>query len=442
MNQAQLDRATGVLPRTRRSFPDTPNNRYGYRMSIWMAKAPSVQSRPVTQKGVDRLPLWRRSTKNRRRGMTGTALLAGMILALPGPASAKMMPLDRSSYSCVQEAADAPKPPPLPPTAAQDRRAAGLEDAKPLCPDGQVPIPRYTAKQKATLAQLKQVPPAIPRQANQQKRGGATILGGPPNSSVSPTCVLYFSTSHYCHHIASQVFSIGENTTSLFAALSVHAPTTATTIGDHSIAQVWGVLDHAPGLTTSLEAGWRVSPAGYAGLPYPSFPHLFAYRNQPSDTSTCYPYLAPVGDPCDFVPTGGTPILVNQAISPDGAISSYGVSRSGTNWFFYYGGYFFGSMPASSFYSFPWQLNRIDVGGEVVAPGPSTCTDMGNGTWGSLGGALVQGAYRIYGPTGTATAFLNPSLSTGQWYQEGIAYNIGYNDDPNGTFRYGGPGWC
>lgn len=342
-----------------------------------------------------------------------TMTLAGMIDVAQAREPHPRLPA--SAYDCVAAPVDAPTPPPLPATAAQDRRDAGLENAASLCEGHKVPVVTRTPRNdKAPAGQPGPVAQAV-------------------NDGSEPYCKEVITNQWRCHQTNNQYLSPADQTIGLFANLSVHAP--STDWGSHSLAQLWAFKNQSGAMTTA-EIGWRVDPSdgAYRGN-YPNFPHLFVYRFD-NDAGMGY---APAGG---WIPAVGSPVTVGQPISPDGAIIKFGVQRFGSDWWFYYGGYWFGSYPVSAYRgaTTPFEtLTWVAVGGEVSAAGQSTCSDMGNGQWGSLGGALVDYAYRYL--ANGASYFLagDPNVN---YQQTGLAYNLGYLDPSRGSFRYGGPGWC
>lgn len=159
-------------------------------------------------------------------------------------------------------------------------------------------------------------------------------------------------------------------------------------------------------------------------------PHLVIYHEDGG-------HFGPFND--GFIGYDGSPYAPGSPVVGDGRIVSYGVQRSGTDWWFYYSGYWIGRLPREAFhYYYNTGFTLVQSGGEVSSTLSGTpCTQMGNGIWGSNGGALSQYTYYGNADTGGPSSWLN-----GSYTGEGVAYNIGYQDPITGSFRYGGPGFC
>jgi neprosin-like protein len=305
---------------------------------------------------------------------------------------------------CVPAPPNEPTPPPLPPGAMQDRIDAGTVDLKPVCPANEVvaPLPGYQPKA-----------PPVTASSDVLAAGGPPT---PPYYSLSTTCPLYPSEGqYYCHQIEEEEVSA----TGLWFTASQHRPWLSSS-DYHTLVQFWGLASNG----STLESGWTVDPE----FGDDTFPRLFIYHFA-GNVETCY-------NACGYQQDPGIGIYPGMPLTPDGRFGTFGVTLSGGNWWFYYGGYYYGYIPQydSSWGAYPiTSFYKIQTGGEVDASSATPCTDMGNGTYGSAGGADISAAWYASG------VYLTPSDYLGEGTD---GYNEGYFSPSQGAFRYGGPGFC
>jgi hypothetical protein len=77
-----------------------------------------------------------------------------------------------------------------------------------------------------------------------------------------------------------------------------------------------------------------------------------------------------------------TTVYPNMIITHDGRVHSYAAYLYGGNWWFYYDGQWVGYIPGTS-WRYPPAINLVEFGGEVATNEYATCTDKGNGLFGT-----------------------------------------------------------
>jgi hypothetical protein len=324
------------------------------------------------------------------------------------------------TYRCVPAPANAPTPPPLPPTATHDRAAAGLTNAPPLCPNGEVAIPRGYFGPKQHLD--------VTRTTHQRVLPGR---GTPPIPTLinGDYCPSYGSGVWYCHDIEHES---NVSATGMLTSMGQYQPSVGSgDSGGHSISQLWAMQGSGSSLAT-VETGWSVGPGQWGD----SYPHLFEYHTgdgyKTNGTHDCY-------DACGFVGASGSPVTVGERLPTDGSYAAFGTELSNSNWWLYYGGYWYGYIPVSDSNWLGNPLTAIanaEVGGEVSS-GVGQCphTQMGNGTWGHKNNSDAY-AFTALDHNGSYS-----SLVPDYYAEEGTKlYDIGGEQPALGTFHYGGPG--
>lgn len=205
----------------------------------------------------------------------------------------------------------------------------------------------------------------------------------------------------------------------------------------HSLGQLWAVDPWAPNNTSStVELGWSESLGQFGDVQ----PHLFIAM---SDAGV-YPGGGYVGNGIIPWVQSSSSAYPNMAVAHSGGWHSYAVwnYQYAGNWWVYYDGQWLGYIPPGAWHThFPAYMDYFQAGGEVATGTQYTCTDMGNGQYGTSGSAAQVGQAGVgWGnPQSTAVANLTNSVS------DPNAYNSGNWSGPNNTgysFRYGGNGWC
>jgi hypothetical protein len=170
--------------------------------------------------------------------------------------------------------------------------------------------------------------------------------------------------------------------------------------------------DHA----SIVEVGWIVDPR----INGDSAPHLFVYHWVNGKTS-CY-------NGCGFVPVSksvrpGIPVSAGEA-------NGYAILFYAGNWWIQYGstwiGYFPGSLWGNAFTAY----DTVQVFGEVSSTGTTSCSDMGNGGYGSQPDSSWISSYAVQGTT--VAPSLTVSATTPTLYDQGSMTATSYH--------LGGPG--
>jgi len=237
---------------------------------------------------------------------------------------------------------------------------------------------------------------------------GAVVL--PASSAHAATC--WFG-SCYSYVTGRQNAAATGASVTMYQA----APSGVTSDG-HSLQEL--ALQSSNDTTTAntIEIGWTVDP----GVNGDYQPHLFVFH-WVNGQSTCY-------NGCGFVSTSST-VRAGMALTP-GATGRFSLVNYNGNWWAYYNNVAFGYFPGSLWDGAFTTAYSITSFGEVAASSQPSCTDMGDGVYGSSGGSSSISGFQLYGsssaPKFTVTA-TDPSY-----------YNYG-SVTPT-SFRLGGPGAC
>jgi hypothetical protein len=243
-----------------------------------------------------------------------------------------------------------------------------------------------------------------------------------------PYCPSYGSSTWYCHDTEKE---LNVNALGLFTSMGQYAPHVSTSdTGGHSISQLWASQGSGSSLAT-VETGWIVDPGWWRD----GYPHLFEFHtgdDYQDAQHDCY-------NACGFVGSSGSPIVVGERLPTNGSQAVFGTELYNSNWWLYYGGYWYGYIPQSDT---SWNGNPLisvqtaEAGGEVsTGLGQCPSTQMGNGTWGHKSGSGTVNWAELLNTNGYS--YLAPSY----YYQEGTKlYDLGAEKPAQGGFQYGGPG--
>lgn len=165
-----------------------------------------------------------------------------------------------------------------------------------------------------------------------------------------------------------------------------------------------------------VEIGWII----YPGLNGDSAPHLFVYH-WVNNGESCY-------NGCGFVSTTSA-AGPGMALTPNTSVGLAIQSYSG-NWWLSYNGTWIGYFPGSLWNNAYSQANEIQAFGEVSSTSGTTCTDMGNGRWGSDGASSSFSNLQLLGSTAS------PSWGVSQ--TDPSHYTVG--SATKTSFHLGGPG--
>ena len=172
-----------------------------------------------------------------------------------------------------------------------------------------------------------------------------------------------------------------------------------------------------------VEIGWHVDVLVNGDAQ----PRLFVFHwidGQP----TCY-------NACGFVQVSTT-VVPGMRVEP-GAYADYLIKRQGSDWWLYYNGEAVGYFPGSLWTAAGTAYT--DVGhaqwfGEIAAAGPDSCTEMGNGVFGSDPAATTMSELTLVSPAGTQVP-ADAGIGT---VSNPAYYDIGQTTPT--SFGFGGPG--
>jgi Neprosin len=325
--------------------------------------------------------------------LPATALIASTSIGLTTyPAHAQQSELTFRCIAKEKGLAEIKMPPPLTQEPGQQSASvAPPERHKAVCPEGQAPQPTERFLPKG-LPLLK------------DRRDGQRSEGTPQFQKQSDL------TGTYLYDTAYQYLS-AEGTG---AYLTQHSPRLRPT-DYHSLAEVSG---QSADQKETVEVGWTVDP----GVNDSPNPHLFVFH-WVNGVPTCY-------NGCGWVQVSttrypGMPVTVTS--TPQ----QYGMTYYQGNWWISYQNEWIGYFPGTLWGGGFTQLGLAEWFGEVYAFTPQTCTDMGNGLYGSdANAASINNIFLINGG----------AFSPGFFQTNSALYQIfdlgGYR------FRYGGPGAC
>jgi hypothetical protein len=253
---------------------------------------------------------------------------------------------------------------------------------------------------------------------------GGTPLGGAagraaPLAPLAPSASAPATDTPYCYYGACYDYVAGDqsvDSSGLSVVTSVEDPKLDHEFPDEHSLQEISIQDSAQ--TSTVELGWTVDE----GLNGDYRPHLFVYHWVDGQES-CY-------NGCGFVSEPGQ-FAAGKALNPGTAVllriqQKYGAWRLSVDGMEI--GYFPDSLWSGSFTA--GQLNSVF--GEVAmdAADVPSCTQMGDGAFGTRPNASWFADYELYG-TDTAPA-LNVFATSAAYYDQGSVSATG--------FRLGGPG--
>lgn len=346
----------------------------------------------------------------------------------------------KKAYSCGAPKKNRAKPPPAPVLTPQAQEVVDEQKPKlaanPDCPEGTVvePVTFPGPKGSPTLAEKKSGSAGLQTGTSGPQSGAIAqnqLKSASPQRRTSKRSraqlrrVFQFD-NWYWYTVGSQPLPWQQANFALHGLQSNEKPYIQySNEREHSLSQLWG-MDLTPGgVGSTQELGWMVDWRMFGDLE----PHLFVYHFDAG------------------VPTGYSEgfIAYTNVIGPGSVVThndnfhAYGIQREGSNWWFYYDGYWLGYLPQSAYPRY-WNsgFTRIDAGGEMASTNPFTCGDIGS--YGPIPGgnptaAMWQQIYRTrLDNGGSEWAALNPIADDpGQ-------YSLGFF--AGSSFRYGGGGYC
>lgn len=342
---------------------------------------------------------------------THVARLVLVLVCVLIPGSGRALAGAGALYTCEQAPPHASPPPPPPPAAQIPVRDDHLS---PPCSTGEVPTPTPLDGFVAKM---------LPARISQY---GA-----------------YYSYATAYQYPSARVLS--------FWVTQTNQQPNVWTAGSHSLGQLWAI-DTTGGQST-IEEGWTEAPGQYPDV----LPHLFVAMSDagvyPCAVAANYSQCASgyiglgsctngAGQPVPCIPwvQVSTRRYPNMVVTHDDTTHSYAVDEGGghIDWWIWYDGEWIGYIPNSAWTRHYPVVNLIEAGGEVATPLSeySTCTDMGNGLYGTQPNSATVTSTQY----STSNAWHTPSLSG--YSSDSAQYNDGYLAPGGSTFHYGGPGWC
>lgn len=372
--------------------------------------------------------------------LVGTLIAPGAAVAQStGHAGRQQRDGAKRAYNCAAPTAkNRATPPPLPTLSPQEKQVVDEQKpqlaANPDCPEGTVVAPITFPGSKGS--------PTLPTNADgNAPQTGAT---GPGGSAIARSKLraanpqrrtnkrsrarlrrVFQFDNWYWYTTGSQYLPWQQGTYALSGLQSNEKPYIQySNEREHSLSQLWGIDQTPGGVGSTQEFGWMVDFRMFGDLE----PHLFVYHFDGGE---------PTGYSQDFV-------SVTNVIGPGSIVThndnfhNYRIQRDGTNWWFYYDGYWLGYLPQSAYPRY-WNsgFTRIDAGGEMASSNGYTCGDIGTNPplpGGDPNAAMWQQLFRTRGDNGVSEwAALNP-------YAPDPQYVLGFFTGT--SFRYGGTGYC
>lgn len=341
-------------------------------------------------------PIWPGSAppKLRKRSVVAAIILAAfMALA--------------ASYGGYQllSAKQAPKP-------HDTAAAAGNQSKK--------PVP--TTTKGAQAPKITDKPPTVTTQPSGSSAGSSTTTTKPPakhSSSPTPTKSCKEYSNSFCYQwVGARQFMSASGVSVQFG--QAEPATTGTALTGHTLVELSvGTSDGKQ----YVEVGWILPDVNGDKRP-----RLFVYHWVDGQTS-CY-------NGCGFVQVS-TAIHPGDPLTP-GVAGTYKINYSGGQWQVFYNGVEVGYFPGSLWGGRFTQAGLAQIFGEVASSTLGTCTQMGNGIYGSAAGSLLISNYTLLG-SGT-TPYLTPYNVNNFSGSVNTGYN--YGGVTSTSLRIGGPGSC
>ncbi|MFJ7248755.1 neprosin family prolyl endopeptidase [Kitasatospora sp. NPDC098652] len=240
-------------------------------------------------------------------------------------------------------------------------------------------------------------------------------------ATIAATILLPATTAHAAQCWFGACFSYvtgRQQTTTAGAAVTMYvADPTGVPANGHSLQEL--SLQSTGGTVSgnTVEIGWTVDPQVNGDY----LPHLFVFHwinGQPTSYNT------------GFVPTSST-VRPGMALPPGGSVRLAWWNSNG-NWWAYYDNTPIGYFPGSTWSGTFTTAQIVSAFGEVAADSQTSCTQMGDGLYGSQAGSSSISDYQLYGSSDQPR--FTVSATDPSYYNYGAASAT--------SFRLGGPGAC
>jgi hypothetical protein len=368
-----------------------------------------------------------------RRGViaaVGPAVLLAMLLVGGASAATTTSP----AYECQAPMPNAEAPPPIPQIAIE-RHAVPAQQPPDLCPGDEVPYPIQTGRHGVKVSPVSHAERAAQASPRRRVRAGRS-----PRLRAHNTQRRHVKAKaarepgegggYYSYGAASQVTP--GKLVELYEEQTNQQPYVAVS-NSHSIGQMWlsDESDIGPKGPSTIEMGWIEAPGQYPDVET----HLFlAMSDLGNYKEGGYIGLSTI----PWVQVSGS-VYPNMIITHDDRVHGYAIEERSGNWWYYYDGTWIGYVPHSAWKKHFPNVNEIEVGGEVFTPEFSTCTDMGNGLYGTqANSAGVVFTWWLNHSLGKIAEFSEANMTDVKQYTDG-QWSPATNAD---SFHYGGPGWC
>lgn len=261
------------------------------------------------------------------------------------------------------------------------------------------------------------------RNGRRTRIGGISGIGAAVVSVAAAGAVVLPATSAHaatCWFGSCFSYVTGrQNAAATGASVSMYqASPSGVTSDGHSLQEL--ALQSSSDTTTAntVEIGWTVDP----GVNGDYRPHLFVYH-WVNGQGSCY-------NGCGFVQTSST-VRAGMALSP-GSTGTFTLYNYGGNWWAYYNNVPFGYFPGSLWNGAFTTAYSIASFGEVAASSQPSCTQMGDGVYGSNSGSSSISDFQLYGSSSAPRFTMTET--------DPSSYN--YGSVTGTSFNLGGPGGC
>lgn len=253
-------------------------------------------------------------------------------------------------------------------------------------------------------------PAAAPARPAVSSRAAEVLPTIPPSASRlrhhTPTC--YFGSCY--DYVSGQQSS---DVTGASVEMMQADPEIDPTYNGHSLQEL--ALQDS-GQQSTVEIGWTVDQ----GLNGDTAPHLFVYH-WVNGAGTCY-------NGCGFVQVSATtkPGMTVTA----GQSAEFGITYYQGNWWVSYNNEQIGYFPGSLWNGTYTSAQLISAFGEVAESGSPSCTDMGNGLFGSQSGSSWISDYTLQGTSDAPSLSLNDTTPA----------DYAHGQSSPTSYHLGGPG--
>lgn len=286
--------------------------------------------------------------------------------------------------------------------------------------DDQPKKPAHTASKPKSTTKVATKPPTKPTEQPGTSAGSTTTTPPAKHSSApaqSSSCKQY--SNSFCYRwVGGRQFISASGVSVQFGQAA--PKTMGNSLQGHTLVELSvGTADGKQ----YVEVGWILPDASGNAKP-----RLFVYHWVDGHTS-CY-------NGCGFVQVSGS--IHPGDLLTVGATGTYKINYSGGQWQVFYDGTKVGYFPESLWGGKFTQAGFTQIFGEVSSSTMNTCTQMGNGIYGSHAGSLLISNYTLLGST-TARDLSPFNLNN---FNGSVNPGYNYGAATATSLRIGGPGSC